>query len=126
MFEKLSIKNFRNFKDIEIELNDKNIVIGMNDVGKSNLLYALRLVFDRKNRFEEIFDTDFHQKNIKEPIDILVTLNISDESSSDVQKILANVKEARSIESSKYFYIRLEIIDSKESGYIKRYYWGMI
>jgi putative ATP-dependent endonuclease of OLD family len=53
-----------------------------------------------------------------------VTLNISDESSSDVQKILANVKEARSIESSKYFYIRLEIIDSKESGYIKRYYWG--
>ena len=124
MFEKLSIKNFRNFKDIEIELNDKNIVIGMNDVGKSNLLYALRLVFDRKNRFEEIFDTDFHQKNIKEPIDILVTLNISDESSSDVQKILANVKEARSIESSKYFYIRLEIIDSKESGYIKRYYWG--
>jgi hypothetical protein len=55
-----------------------------------------------------------------------VTLNISDESSSDVQKILANVKEARSIESSKYFYIRLEIIDSKESGYIKRYYWGMI
>jgi putative ATP-dependent endonuclease of OLD family len=62
MFEKLSIKNFRNFKDIEIELNDKNIVIGMNDVGKSNLLYALRLVFDRKNRFEEILILIFIKK----------------------------------------------------------------
>ena len=35
----LSIKNFRNFEDISITLSNKNVVFGMNDVGKTNFLY---------------------------------------------------------------------------------------
>ena len=50
MFKSLILKNFRNFEQINIELKDKNIILGMNDVGKSNLLHALRLVFDKKIR----------------------------------------------------------------------------
>ncbi len=124
MFKELSIKNFRNFENIQIELNDKNIIIGMNDVGKSNFLYALRLVFDRKIRFEEICDTDFYQRDISKNIEILVTLDISNEETNDVQKILANVQEARGIEDSKAFFVKLEILNSPENGYIKNYYWG--
>ena len=43
----LSIKNFRNFEDISITLSNKNVVFGMNDVGKTNFLYALRFLFER-------------------------------------------------------------------------------
>ena len=46
-FEKVFIKNFRNFDDVEINLSNKNIFFGLNDVGKTNFLYALRYVFDK-------------------------------------------------------------------------------
>ena len=46
-FKSIAIKNFRNFKDISIELTNKNVLFGMNDVGKTNFLYALRFLFDK-------------------------------------------------------------------------------
>lgn len=41
-FEKVVIKNFRNFDNVELDLSNKNIFFGLNDVGKTNFLYALR------------------------------------------------------------------------------------
>lgn len=44
---KINIKNFRNFKNQEIEFNDGvNVVIGHNNSGKTNLIKALSLVID--------------------------------------------------------------------------------
>ena len=45
--EKLRIKGFRNFNDAEVVFQEKSLIIGANDVGKTNLLYALRLLFDK-------------------------------------------------------------------------------
>ena len=46
-FDMVTIKNFRNFENISVALTNKNILFGMNDVGKTNFLYALRFVFDK-------------------------------------------------------------------------------
>lgn len=46
-FEKISIRNFRNFENIEIGISNKNIFFGLNDIGKTNFLYAMRYVFDK-------------------------------------------------------------------------------
>lgn len=43
----INIEGFRNFEDAIINFCDKTLIIGSNDIGKSNLLYALRLLFDR-------------------------------------------------------------------------------
>jgi putative ATP-dependent endonuclease of OLD family len=44
---KINIKNFRNFKNQEIEFNDGvNVIIGHNNSGKTNLIKALSLVID--------------------------------------------------------------------------------
>lgn len=44
---KISMRNFRNFKEQEIEFNDGvNVIIGHNNAGKSNLIRALALVLD--------------------------------------------------------------------------------
>ncbi|ANL39265.1 ATP-dependent nuclease [Rhizobium phaseoli] len=43
---KLSIRNFRNFESIDIALAGNVVVLGENRVGKSNLLFAIRLVLD--------------------------------------------------------------------------------
>lgn len=43
---KLHIKGFRNFVDESIVLDKKTLIIGGNDTGKSNLIYAIRILFD--------------------------------------------------------------------------------
>lgn len=43
---RIKIENFRNFAKFDAALNGNIVVVGENRVGKSNLLYALRLLFD--------------------------------------------------------------------------------
>ncbi len=43
---RICIQNFRTFSDFEVTLGGNVVVVGENRVGKSNLLYALRLIFD--------------------------------------------------------------------------------
>lgn len=43
---RICIRNFRNFSEIDIALDGDVVIVGENRVGKSNLLYALRLIFD--------------------------------------------------------------------------------
>ncbi|WP_180131581.1 AAA family ATPase, partial [Acinetobacter sp. YH12057] len=124
MFKSLRLKNFRNFEEINIELKDKNIILGLNDVGKSNLLHALRWVFDKKLRLEDIHSTDFHNKNDKEPIEIVIGLDISQDEKEDVQKLKAKAHDAVTKEDSKNFYIKLKIEKRKEEGILKEFYWG--
>jgi putative ATP-dependent endonuclease of OLD family len=43
---RIAIQNFRNFSDLDVTLAGNVAVVGENRVGKSNLLHALRLLFD--------------------------------------------------------------------------------
>jgi len=60
---RIQIQNFRNFADLDVELGEHIVIVGENKIGKSNLLYALRLVLDpslpdsaRKLRNEDFWD----------------------------------------------------------------------
>lgn len=44
--KKVHIENFRNFRDIDIELNKYTTIIGENDAGKSNFIDALKLILN--------------------------------------------------------------------------------
>lgn len=57
----LRIKGFRNFIDERIDFDGKTLIIGGNDTGKSNLLYALRILFDPSlsQRDLELDESDF-------------------------------------------------------------------
>ena len=43
---RIFISNFRNFHEVDVVLNGNAVIVGENRVGKSNLLHALRLIFD--------------------------------------------------------------------------------
>ena len=43
---RIQIENFRNFSEVDIALGENAVIVGENKIGKSNLLYALRLVLD--------------------------------------------------------------------------------
>ena len=102
-FEKVVIKNFRNFDNVELDLSNKNIFFGLNDVGKTNFLYALRYVFDKDIRKQNLIDSDFHNKQLDKPIEIVVTIDISDAADSDCQKFRAQLKGALLSEHNKVY-----------------------
>ncbi|HHQ1002830.1 TPA: AAA family ATPase, partial [Listeria innocua] len=103
IFESISIKNFRNFKDIQVTLSNKNVFLGLNNVGKTNFLYAFRFIFDREIRKNNLLDSDFHCKKTDEPIEIVVKIDISDTSCVDSQKLRAKLKGAISSNHDKVF-----------------------
>lgn len=43
---RIQIKNFRNFHDLDVRLGQASVIVGENNVGKSNLVFALRLILD--------------------------------------------------------------------------------
>ena len=123
-FESISIKNFRNFEDISIELANKNVLFGMNDVGKTNFLYALRFLFDKDIRKQNFNDADYYKKNTDEPIEILLAIDISDTEDDDCKKLRARLKGAI-LSDQNIVYIKLRAIyDKKEMVGVPMLYWG--
>jgi AAA15 family ATPase/GTPase len=88
VIEKIEIKNFRSFgnrkggKTQVIKINDLNIFSGANDSGKSNILRALNLFFNKSTNLGEFlnFEKDFFVKENDDDDDIkqeLITIKIS-------------------------------------------------
>lgn len=47
IISQIRLTGFRNFKKSTINVANKTLIIGSNDIGKTNLLYALRILLDR-------------------------------------------------------------------------------
>ncbi|MEW6195408.1 MAG: AAA family ATPase [Bacteroidota bacterium] len=62
VIEKVSIQNYRNFRNFEVELQQFNVIVGENNIGKTNLLNAISLILTP--------DITFLQKRILELDDI--------------------------------------------------------
>ena len=123
-FEKISIRNFRNFENIEIGISNKNIFFGLNDIGKTNFLYAMRYVFDKDIRKNGFLDSDFHKKNVEIPIEITVTVDISDTDDSDSQKLRAQLKGAILSQHTKVFIKLVAKYNVQELVAMPILYWG--
>lgn len=77
---KTKIKNFRSYKEAEIELSQISVIIGRNDVGKSTLLDALSIFFENEKpqendanvhlQTDEISITCFFQVDTQMPIQL--------------------------------------------------------
>lgn len=122
----LTIKNFRNFKHANIKLSNQNVIFGMNDVGKTNLLYALRFLMDRQIRQYGFKESDFHQKNTNENIEITLELDITDkEINKDTQLLISKVVGSRTQSNLDTFYIKA-IGKYNEKEYLgnSEIFWG--
>lgn len=65
LIEKVIVKGFRNFEETSVNFNDNSLIIGANDVGKTNFIHCLRILLDKSmsERDIEPQETDFHIKN---------------------------------------------------------------
>lgn len=66
---RVKIKNFRNFIDVDVRLNHKQVIIGENNVGKTNFLRAIQLILDQSLSDEDrnLQESDFNE-TIKNPM----------------------------------------------------------
>jgi AAA15 family ATPase/GTPase len=104
IIEQIEIKNFRSFGNRKkesykvVKCQSLNIISGANDSGKSNVLRALNLFFNKKTDLNNFFDfnKDFFKKEqiddneIKEEV---VTIRFG----STTQKILEKIKRKKQI-----------------------------
>lgn len=75
--ESLHLKGFRNFNETLINFNKNTLIIGANDIGKSNMLHALRILLDKSLSELDIepSELDFHigKDLISEQAEITIT-----------------------------------------------------
>lgn len=123
-FKNLHVQNFRNFNDINICIGNSNVVFGVNDIGKTNLLHAIRFMLDRKYRLYGCLDSDFYKKDTSKPIIMTLTLDIEDEEDNDNKKIYSKIKGAlKTAEKELCIQLRSEYNDEHLIGEIDML-WG--
>lgn len=77
ILNKVQISGFRNFKDVTVNFNEHSLIIGANDVGKTNLIYALRILLDRgfSDYDYELKESDFYAYDETKKVTIRVYLS---------------------------------------------------
>ncbi|AII57414.1 ATP-dependent nuclease [Dehalococcoides mccartyi] len=75
---RIEINNFRNFEHLDVKLGRTTVVVGENNVGKSNLLHALRLILDPKlpDAARQLKEEDFWD-GLKQPVTNKLALEIA-------------------------------------------------
>jgi putative ATP-dependent endonuclease of OLD family len=87
---RIVIENFRNFQQLDLVLHDHAVIVGPNNVGKSNLLHGLRLVLDpslpdtaRQLRPEDFWDGV--ERPLSTDVRLRIVVELTDFESNDDQ-----------------------------------------
>lgn len=86
--DKVRIKNFRSFRDVEVNFSPYTSLVGANGAGKSTVLCALNVFFRETENvatnMNDLEAEDFHARNTDEPIEITVTFSeLNEEAKKD-------------------------------------------
>lgn len=94
---RVQIKNFRNFADTDIVLTHKQVIVGENNVGKTNFIRAIQLILDKdfSDNDRQLNESDFHD-SIEDPMntgeEIVVVIQIQGYEHN--QKLVAQLTDA--------------------------------
>jgi len=99
MLKKVRIQNFRCFKDVEVELDDTNVLIGENNSGKTSFLDALRICLSRSisRKGAGIENYDHHLASSEtqfediEPLSITLDFLVEDNAPEDIVQALGDI-----------------------------------
>lgn len=85
---RLQIRNFRAFRDADIDISDYTCFVGPNGAGKSTILNALNVLFrDQRDpsNVSTLEKEDFHLKRTGRPIEISATfVDLSEEAKEEL------------------------------------------
>lgn len=106
--ENVKIYGFRNFYEADINFSKKTLIIGSNDIGKTNLIYAIRLLLDKSlsERDIEPSEMDFH----------------IDEHGNQSEEISITIKFSEIKEDAALSILKENVSDSEESYFVYKAY----
>jgi len=101
----VSIKGFRNFKNAKFNFNNHTAIMGFNDIGKTNLIYAIRLLLDKSisEAEMELDEADFFVYEDTNIIEIVIKF---DEVTDDF--VLAKLRESVSDDGTLFLKYTIE------------------
>lgn len=107
----VKLKGFRNFKDATINLSDTSLIIGSNDIGKSNLLHALRILLDKSLSDAEIEpkDSDFYAFEATDELSITIHF-------TEAKEECVRAKLGHYINDDKHLFLRYSATRQEDSG----------
>lgn len=126
ILKQLTVRNFRNFENVELDLTNRNIIFGLNDIGKSNFLSAIRFLLDRNYRKIGFTDSDFYNKDINREIEITLKIEIADDEDNDDNKKIYTMMRGSISSDAEEIYIQLRsIYDSETLMGQPNLFWGV-
>ncbi|SME72878.1 recombination protein F [Bacillus cereus] len=93
--ERIQIENFRNFKEVDVSLGNQMVIVGENKIGKTNFLYAMRLILDPSlpDSARQLQESDFWD-GLPRPINnarIKISIDLTDfENDIDLKSVLGD------------------------------------
>ena len=82
--KKLKLKNFRSYRNLDIEFDDNmNVIIGRNDVGKSTVMEALEIFFNNDLVKIQQDDLNIYAKE-EDKLEIKISLSFEVESTDTI------------------------------------------
>jgi putative ATP-dependent endonuclease of the OLD family len=94
---RVQIENFRNFKSVDVVLGHKQVLIGENNVGKTNFIRAIQLILDPSLSDNErrLSKNDFHDsidKPTENGVEIFIAIEIRNY--ENVLQLVAGLRDA--------------------------------
>jgi putative ATP-dependent endonuclease of the OLD family len=115
ILKQLIVENFRNFENVDIDLINRNIVFGLNDIGKSNFLSAIRFLLDRNYRRNGFMDSDFYNKDTNREIVITLKIDVADDEENDDNKKIYTMMSGAIPSGAEEIYIQLRSVYDNET-----------
>jgi len=103
MIKTLKIRNFRSIAKADLKFGKLNIIIGKNQVGKTNLFKAVKLLFDKERtsfKKEDFFNQDTHNSILIEAIVDNSVYKVYSNGYNIVREITASIETSEDIKSN--------------------------
>ncbi|HEA70956.1 hypothetical protein LCGC14_1138150 [marine sediment metagenome] len=92
--DEIIIRNYKNFKDLTINLANFNLIVGENNIGKTNLVSAIKDILDPNRSYGKfrIDEDDFI--DIRNPVEIIISFkNLTDIDKENLEPEMINPTE---------------------------------
>lgn len=118
ILKKVTLHNFRGYKDAEIEIDDcMNVIIGKNDVGKSTVLDALEIFFNSEQVKMDSDDLNVKHDEDDEKIEIGCSFFVEDDVILLDTSVYTNLKDEYLYNADGLLEIVLSSTGGKKSSY---------
>lgn len=117
MLKRVSIQNFKSLKDVTLDLQKVNLLIGPNNSGKTNFLKAFNFTYQFLDGSKKVATNNHYKKNTANEIGVVFTFDEDKPVNSSDKYLTILIKEALTFKAEEIYEVRFgrsQTIDLKD------------